>query len=161
MKKIKRTTVLNNPVNYESGDIINNEDTFWSRSGLELPQFVENVITIMSIIQIVLQSIVTSISLVYEEIRASDFFYILSIVSVFFSIFELTLNLFTIKYRSGKKLKTFLEIWKNYSEGYLLLDILTAIFLTLYVLFPSDILSFFKIIIFLKLPQSLEKLEKM
>ena len=67
----------------------------------------------------------------------------------------------TIKSKSGKKLKTFEEILQNYFETSLIIDSVNVLSILLSIFLDFEVFLFFRLLVIAKIPESLEKLEKL
>jgi hypothetical protein len=74
---------------------------------------------------------------------------------------EIFVNLTTVKYHSGKKIKALFEIWQFYLKGYLVVDLLGVIVLLCNILTSSPHLNYLKVLILFKIPQCIDKMEKL
>lgn len=70
VRKIKRISVSSKPVEFEREDD-SNKGLLWSEACIELPQFAENIFSLLSIMQVLILSIAVSLSLVFSPLHQS------------------------------------------------------------------------------------------
>lgn len=133
----------------------------WKKSGFELPQLAENIITLIGIIQIILFSFILSITLVYPQLQENGYVTDFETFTLLILFIEILINLTTVKYHSGKKIQTLFEIWQFYLRGYFVIDLLGVIVLFCNIFTYSPHLNYLKVLILLKIPQCIDKMEKL
>lgn len=160
VRKVKRTSVFSQPVEFHASR--DHQKGFLCKDhALELPAFTENLLSILCVLQVFGLAILSSISLVYLEVRQSQMANDFEICCTLLSLVELLVNLTTVKYSSGKKLRSFLEIWRFYARGSLAIDLSTTLILFAGTLVESPLLVYLKMLIFLRIPQCLDRIEKL
>jgi hypothetical protein len=66
-----------------------------------------------------------------------------------------------VKRQPGKKIQTLIELWQNYLNGSFLVDILVAFVMVINICASNSAIASFKVLIFLKIPHSLGKMEQL
>ena len=66
-----------------------------------------------------------------------------------------------MKRQPGKKIQTLIELWQNYLSASFLVDLLVAFVMVINMCASNSAVASFKVLIFLKIPHSLGKMEQL
>lgn len=112
--KIKRNNIFAPPVDFLGFDAGSSDESFLNSNGFELNRFIDNGLTLLSVIQITFLLLAYSLALVFTEIASVDSVTSLQIFSLSFYLIEIGYNCVTVKTASGKKLTKLSQILMYY-----------------------------------------------
>ena len=119
------------------------------------------MIASLSILQITLLFIAYTLTIVFPEISESPFTSGMQNFSIFFYLFEMVYNCVTVKSTGGKKVTSYKEIFRYYSQNNLAIDLISYVILIVDFSTSLEEFLFVRLFIVTKLPQCLEKMEKL
>lgn len=121
----------------------------------------ENTLGLLSIIQISCLFVMYTLALVFPELEHNSFLSFLQIFSIIFYFVEIIYNMLTVRSKAGRKLTTFEEIWSHYWKTNMVIDLLNLLILLMDSNINLQVMNFARLFIITKLPQCLEKMEKL
>jgi nucleoid DNA-binding protein len=161
LRKIKRTATTQAPVELpQFGEWQRDQQANWK--GLELPPLLDNCLNLLSVLQIITLLVVYSLSLIFEELRTSNqILNTLQAGSLVFYFLEIVLGLVTVKSAAGKKVELVREIVVFYLHSSLWVDAASLLILVVDLVLDDPAISYLRLFIIFKLPQCLDKIEKL
>lgn len=129
--------------------------------GFQLNAHFNTLFSILHIIITISLIYICSLMLVYEELDGLESALYFQIFGLFFFAVEFAINLATVKVYQGRKLTTIREIWIYYWHSYLLIDVINILILVFDLSSSWQALKVLRLFILAKMPQSLERLERL
>lgn len=106
IQKIKRNNPESFPVDF-IGFQREDKSSIMQKEGFEVNLTIDNIIGLLSIIQIVFLFVMYTLSLVFSDLENTKIINILQQVSIFIYFTEIFYNLVTVKSQAGRRLITF------------------------------------------------------
>lgn len=158
--KLHRNNCHSPAVDYK-GYEIEEKESFLQERGFEVNQAVDNTITFLSILQIVCLFFSYTLALVFPEVQEAPVIGSLQYFSLGFYLIEIVYNCLTVRASAGKKLVTYREILEHYLHTNLMVDLISFLILMVDCNTEMPYMEFMRLFIIAKLPQCLEKMEKL
>jgi hypothetical protein len=98
---------------------------------------------------------------VFPEVEEANFISTVQLFSLAFYLFEMVYNCITIKTSGGKKLTTYADILNYYAKNNLFVDFISFFILLIDCTTSLSAMIYLRLFIISKLPQCLEKMEKL
>ena len=158
--KLHRNNTQSPAVDYQ-GFEIQQRQSFLHRSGHEINKILDNLVAFLSIIQIACLFFCYTLALVFNEVQQAPFIGTLQFFSIGFYLLEIVYNCLTVKANAGKKLTTYEEILNYYLRTNMIIDLVSLMILLVDCGSQIEGMDFLRLFIIAKLPQCLEKMEKL
>ena len=153
-----RTSTAAQPVEFDIFSVMH-KDSLLKSKGIELPQFISNLLNLLSVLQIISLLFIYSISITFIDLMNTSI--ILSTLqqgSLFFYLLEIVLNLISIKSEAGKKVVIIEEIVRYYVSHNFWVDVISFFILLLDISTNIEGMSYLRLFIIFKLPACLSKI---
>jgi len=160
IKKLSRNNINSKPIEF-SPFHTDMEMSFLESEGIELHDYINIALAILSAFQIVVLSIIYTMSMVFDEVNKDPIVEAFQTFSLVFYLIEIGINFITVKFEEGKRLSTLREIWNFYLNDNFLIDLISMVILMLDLFADFQITIYFRLFIIVKLSQGLEKIERL
>ena len=158
IKKIMRTSTAAEPVEFDIFSMME-KDSLLKSEGIDLPQFISNLLNLLSVLQIISLLFIYSISITFIDLmNTSTSLSTLQLGSLFFYLLEIVLNLISIKSEAGKKVVIIEEIVRYYVSRNFWVDVISFFILLLDISTNIQGMSYLRLFIIFKLPACLSKI---
>lgn len=152
--KIRRNNVYSQPIDF-IGFEEEKRESLWKLEGFQNNSTVDNLIGLINIISVFLLVFMSSLNLVFDQLRQNQLLWGFQMFSLLFFFFEMIYNSVTIKSKAGKKLSTFEEIFDDYLHSNLIIDAINILILLIDLNTEVQSMMFLRMFIVTKIPQSL------
>jgi hypothetical protein len=124
---------------------------------------VESLINLVSVIQIIGLLVIYSLSFVFEDLLSGEYSLIeaIQIGSFLFYFIEILLNLITVKFSAGRRIEIIRDIINHYVSQNFWVDCVSFVILMIDISSHSEVVAYFRMFIIFKVPQCLDKIEKL
>jgi hypothetical protein len=153
-----RTSTAAEPVEFDIFSMME-KDSLLKSEGIDLPQFISNLLNLLSVLQIISLLFIYSISITFIDLmNTSTSLSTLQLGSLFFYLLEIVLNLISIKSEAGKKVVIIEEIVRYYVSRNFWVDVISFFILLLDISTNIQGMSYLRLFIIFKLPACLSKI---
>lgn len=121
----------------------------------EPPSFLDNLIGLLSVLQVVFLVVMYSMALVFDHLKDVPLVHGVQLFSLGFYLFELSYNCITVKSRGGRRLLHLEEILSHYFHGSLAVDLFNLFVLVVDLSAEWEAMPYIRLLIISKLPQCL------
>ena len=140
---------------------VEDKSSIWQWEGFEICTILDNIIALITLIVVFFLLISFSLEIVFSQLKESRFLDIVQVISLLFFIIEMAYNSVTVKSQAGRRLRTLEDILENYLHTNLVIDVINVLILFMDLNIDSQVIVFLRLFIVTKLPQCLEKMEKL
>jgi hypothetical protein len=160
IEKLKRNLTRSEPVEYV-GFQTEDRASIWSREVFEVNPVLDNVMGLLNIFVVTSLVVMLSLGLVFQELEESALLFALETVGLLFFALEIAYTALTVKAKAGKRLNTLESVLEDYLSTCLVVDAVNILILLVDLNVSADFMQYFRLFIVTKLPQCLEKMERL